>query len=190
MKEKFFPKDIRFLNICGAIYDESILRSAMEYLDMHFPSKRVCIILASTGYPEIRFNNRYVKLHRLIGQYIFQDKEGIYQYHHIDCNKLNAATDNLQKMTVSEHQRLHGLGRKLSESHKQSISRSRRGVRPGNIRAILMLDKQNNIIAEYPSAFDAAQSLGIVRSAITNNLNHRSKYCNNHKFVYKDEYSI
>lgn len=186
--KRYSPNEITLINGHNAIFDEPLLRESMNYLNMDFPQKRVFIAISSTGYPEIRFANSYIKLHRIIGQYVFKDKEGVYQYHHIDGNKLNSSAKNLQQMTLSEHQKLHGTGRIISEKHRLAISRARKGKIPWNVRAILMLDKNNNIISEFASTKVAAETIGVCKTAITNNLNNRSKYCNNCKFVYKDEY--
>lgn len=188
-KQLFYPDNIVIYNICNAIFDEETLRNAMKYLQMVFKKKRIVVSLSSSGYPQIRYGSNYIKLHRIIGQYINQDKNGIFQYHHIDENKLNSFSTNLQKMTLSEHQKLHGKNRIISERHREAISKARKGKTPGNIRAVLMLDKESNVIQEFSSALEASKILGIGRTSITNNLNNRSKFCNNHKFVYKDEYN-
>ena len=44
MRKIFFPKDVRLFNICGAIYDESVLRNAMgnmTYGDIHLESNNL-----------------------------------------------------------------------------------------------------------------------------------------------------
>lgn len=188
-KELFHPKDIVLNNICNAIFDEQTLRDAMSYLQMVFNKKRIVISASSSGYPQIKYGPYYIRLHRIIGQYIYQDKDGIFQYHHIDENKLNSLSTNLQKITLSEHLRLHNKNRVMSEEQRRAISEARKGKPPGNVRAILMLDKESNIIQEFSSTYEAAKALSIWHTAITNNLNNRSKYCHKHKFVYKDEYN-
>lgn len=185
---QFRPNDVVFNNICGAIYDEDILRRALDYHNAIFSRHYVSIYLSSLGYPMIRFNLHSYRLHRIIGEYIFDDMRGVYQYHHIDGNKLNTLSENLQQLTLSEHQILHGSNRYVSQEQKQKLSMIRKGVKPGNIRAVMMFDEKGNYIDEFPSTQDAAKYIGVARTAITNNLNNRSKFCHNFKFIYKDEY--
>lgn len=183
-KRRFYGSDCKVKNRCEAIFDEDLFKAALDYLDFKFCQRHICIYLSSPGYPVFVHEGHEYKLHRIIGQYIYEDKEGLYVYHHIDKNKLNASRDNLQQLTPSEHQHLHATGRKLSEEHKLAISRFQKGRPSHNRRSIIAMNKQNKIIGEFVSIQEAADTLNILRTAIDNNLNGRSKYCGGFKFQY------
>jgi hypothetical protein len=51
-------------------------------------------------------------------------------------------------------------------------------------KTVYQYDKQGNFIKEYPNSNIASLELGILRSAIQNNLTNRSKTCNNYIFKY------
>lgn len=186
-KQFYNPNEIVIRCKYNVIYDESLLRSGLQYLNFIFNRRIIRISLTTEGYPIIINDKKAFRVHRIIGRFIYNDKEGIFDYHHIDKNKLNASADNLLQVTNSEHQRIHATGRHLSETHKEAVSRAHKGKPAHNRMPILMLDKEGNVICEFASVVEAAHSLGIWRTSISNNLRGRSKFCNNHKFVYKYE---
>jgi hypothetical protein len=51
-------------------------------------------------------------------------------------------------------------------------------------KTVYQYDKQGNFIKEYPNSNIASLKLGILKSAIQNNLTNRSKTCNNYIFKY------
>jgi hypothetical protein len=51
-------------------------------------------------------------------------------------------------------------------------------------KTVYQYDKQGNFIKEYPNSNIASLELGILRSAIQNNLTNRSKTCNNYIFKH------
>ena len=81
----------------------------------------------NTGYYTISDNSKghYRELlHRLIFEEVHKctllSKSVI---HHIDGNKTNNNSDNLELMSKNEHARLHTVGRKIPDSFKEKMSR-------------------------------------------------------------------
>jgi group I intron endonuclease len=68
--------------------------------------------------------------------------------------------------------------RKMSEAHKGQVSAQR--------KAVLQYDKSGNFIAEYESLAAAANELGCLRTAISNNLVGKTRSCNGFTFKYKE----
>lgn len=128
-KEK---KDIIFKNDCGAIVDENLLRSAICW----YSSKPVCKIkhiYIHANYPAISIYDKKIHIHRLIKMYLLgTDIEKGYYVHHIDGNKLNALSENLEIISASEHQSFHNKHKILSEEHKNKIANAntkRKGIK-------------------------------------------------------------
>ena len=65
-------------------------------------------------------------LHRLIAEDYFgdwiNDPNDYFHIHHIDGDKLNNCVLNLEPIQPDEHIRIHNIGKKLSDEHKQKIS--------------------------------------------------------------------
>lgn len=101
----------------------------------------------------------------------------------------------MHKFTLSELCEILKVNYPLSVKRIYQYLKKRKAVEDGIIsnteqlirerKPILMCDKDGNIINEYNSITDAAQSNGISVSAVGNNLSGRSKTCKGHIFKYK-----
>ena len=138
------------------------------------------------GYLQVKLYNNYtfknVSVHRLVAQAFVPNPDPVNfkEVNHKDQNKQNNNADNLEwcdrlyqvrygdrsiraGRTISEKMK----GRKLSESHKQSISKARKGLLLYKKRKpVYQMDLNGNIIKEWSGMFEAEQQLGIYCSSI------------------------
>lgn len=124
--------DIIFKNDCNAIFDEKILKKAICWYSKK-PVCRIKHIYMYGNYPAISIYTEKIHIHRLIKMYqLGTDIDNKFYVHHKDGNKLNASINNLELITVSEHQSLHNKNKELSSEQKMKISKSnkkRRGIK-------------------------------------------------------------
>jgi len=76
-------------------------------------------------YRKVRVNGKQMSLHRhiaelKIGRALLPNEV----VHHVNGNKLDNRPENLEVMSASEHARLENIGKKLSDEHKEKVSRS------------------------------------------------------------------
>nr|DAE36396.1 MAG TPA: intron associated endonuclease [Crassvirales sp.] len=81
------------------------------------------------------------------------------------------------------------LGMKLSQEHKDNISRSKIGNINGN-KVVLQFDKEGNFIAKYSSAVEAARSIGSIPNSVTRCCRGEVKTLHKFRFVYEKDYKI
>lgn len=76
-------------------------------------------------YRKIRVNGKQMSLHRHVmeqklGRKLLSDEV----VHHINGNKLDNRPENLTVMSASEHSKLENIGKKLTQEHKEKLSKS------------------------------------------------------------------
>ena len=81
------------------------------------------------GYYKKRINGKQWYLHR----YVYEKENGPLiknmDIHHIDFNKENNDSSNLVQLTRTEHIKIHKIGIKFSDEHKNNISKGRTGIK-------------------------------------------------------------
>ena len=102
-----------------------------------------------------------------------------------------------QKLSASKKgiKKPYGFAEKISKIHKGKIlttdikakisKATRNKPKPYNYKNILQYDKQMNFVQEWSSITEACINLNILNSSISNNLQGRTKTCNNFIFKYK-----
>ena len=98
------------------------------------------------------------RVHRFVWECIKGAIPDGYHVDHLDFNRSNNSIENLKAIPSSENQaRLSKDGRK----------RQVEATKKANSQPVLQLDKQGNLIAEFPSASEAARQLGCNRCHIS-----------------------
>ena len=93
-------------------------------------------------------------VHRFVWECIKGKIEEGYEVDHLDFDRENNCIDNLLAIPASENR-----ARQSEEGKKKKAERLS--------KAVLQLDKQGNIIAEYPSTIEAERQTGIAQSNIS-----------------------
>lgn len=115
-------KQIKLINTCGAIYDDDFLISAiLNYAEK--PVVRLKKVFMYGRYPAVSIYKEKIHIHRLIAIMIYGERayDKNRCIHHINGNRMDARHLNIGLMEVSKHQRMHNVGKKISESQKEAI---------------------------------------------------------------------
>lgn len=95
--------------------------------------------------------------------------------HHKDGNKRNNNIQNLELMQRSEHSRLHGIGRKLSESTKQKQREIRKETPPGNSKLTrIKAAAIRSFVSGGLSQIEVAKMFGVHKTQIHRVVNNKS----------------
>ena len=114
-----------------------------------------------------RGKERTVYIHQLVAEYFLPNPWGYSEINHKDENKTNNSADNLEWCT-------HKYNANYGTAKERSSAKQRRRIRCIN----------NNIV--YGSLEEAAQAVGVGKTAISNCLNGRTKSCAGYKWSYAD----
>lgn len=127
-------------------------------------SKYLQIILYKKG-------KRSTKLiHRLVAESFISNPNNLPQVNHIDENPKNNHVSNLEWCTCEYNNNYGTIKARSSAGHKKPI---------------IQLDLNDNVIAEFQSATDAANILGFERKNICACCNNKRKSANNFKWKFK-----
>jgi len=99
-------------------------------------------------YKDCKHEERLV--HRLVAQAFVPNPENKHHVHHLDGIRNNNRADNLQWVTGSEHGIIDGRGDRLNMR-----------------RPVCQFDLKGNLIAEFPSAWEAQRQTGIWQQNIS-----------------------
>ena len=125
-------RKIVFENACGVLVNlEDLEKAILSDFRSPFASRHKIYIHAK--YPAVSMRNDKVHIHRLLAKYWYgsENIHGMY-VHHKDGNKLNCLKDNLEIISISNHQSMHNVGKTISEEQKESIrkfNRNRNGLK-------------------------------------------------------------
>lgn len=118
-----------FENSCNAIFDEKLLYEAIDWkcqLLNKYCHKKYKVYLCN-GYPCISIGHEKIKIHQLLGEYLFGKIRNGYVIHHKDGNKLNNRKENLQYISNVLHAQIHHKGKEYTPSIK-AIKKARKTI--------------------------------------------------------------
>ena len=101
-----------FENSCNAIFDENLLYKAIDWKCQNlnkYCHKKYKVYLYN-NYPCISIAHQKIRIHQLLGEFIFGRIRKGYVIHHIDGNKLNNTKENLQYISNVLHTQIHHKG--------------------------------------------------------------------------------
>ena len=109
--------------------------------------------------------------HRLVANSFICNTDNKPFVNHIDGDRLNNTVDNLEWVTHSENMK-HAVEIGL---HKPDVSKARLLAVKSNMVKINQFDLKGNLIGSYNSIVEAAETLGLNKTAIANNVRGTTK---------------
>lgn len=116
-----------FENSCNAIFDENLLYKAIDWKCQNLNKycyKKYKVYLCN-NYPCISIAHQKIRIHQLLGEFIFGRIRKGYVIHHIDGNKLNNTKENLQYISNVLHTQIHHKGKEYIPS-VEAIKKARK----------------------------------------------------------------
>lgn len=121
---------------------------------------------------------KFFTVHRLVAEAFLPNPDNLPQVNHKDENKANNCVDNLEWCTRLYNMRYGTCIQRGAEKRLNS---------PKLSKSVFQIDLETNqIIAEYPSAIEAARQLNIYQGGISNCCLHRCKTYKGFKWLYKE----
>ena len=115
-------------------------------------------------------------VHRLVAKAFIPNTENKKEINHIDGNKDNNITSNLEWCTRTENER---------HAYKTGLKNSRYGKENKNSKPVIQYDLDMNIIAEYAGAREAGRKTGYNQSNITKCCNKCKHYNTVGGYIWK-----
>lgn len=124
----------KFENSCNAMFDEILLYEAIDWKCQKINKycHRKYKIYLCNGYPCVSIGHEKIKIHQLLGEYIFGKIRKGYVIHHIDGNKLNNQKENLQYISNVLHAQIHHKDKKYTPCIK-ALKKARKTIYRGEI---------------------------------------------------------
>lgn len=124
-------KPIELVNACSAIYHEDEVIGALLWLSELYgkPVQRLKRVFMMGNYPAVSIYGDKLHLHRAIAMSLWRDTDFEFDakyVHHLNHNKLDARSENLELIDPSVHQSQHNKGRVLTPEHRSKIGESNR----------------------------------------------------------------
>lgn len=121
------------------------------------------------------------KIHRLVAQAFIPNPDKKPQINHIDGNKQNNCSDNLEWVTNSENQYHKYRVMKYTDSLKTRMKK-RANCGKGNMKKVLCIETG----VEYDSARTASKSMGLHFTAVSSAI-YSNRTCGGHHWKYKEQ---
>lgn len=144
LQELVDKENYKFENSCNAIFDEELLYKAinLKCKKLNKYCHKEYKVYLYNGYPCISISHEKYRIHQLLGEFIFGSIRKGYVIHHIDGNRLNNNSDNLQYLSHSAHSKLHNKGKKYTPC-KVAIQNARKVIYRKDITKELCQDLRN-----------------------------------------------
>ena len=174
------------------IYDKYIINNKGDVYSL-YTNKILKISYNKQGYVRcgIYYNKKTKTLavHRLVAQCFLENPNNYKVVNHINGIKDDNRVENLEWCTQSyniKHAFDLGLN-KISDNQRVLTSIRMKKFMSENhpsLKAVYCFDKEGNLVNSFTSIKEASKFYNILESSIGNNLNNKSKYCNNLKWEY------
>lgn len=150
---------------------------------------RLLKLSAWNNYKVIRLrsngNEKTMYVHRLVAMTFIPNPSNKPMVNHIDGNKLNNNSENLEWCTKQEneiHAWTHGMKEKIRETSKRNLEIARQFIH--NKKAIVQMDVDGNVVKIWDSASDAMKITGIDSSGISKCCNGKLKIVGGYKWRF------
>lgn len=127
-------------------------------------------------------NSKYqhFAIHCLVARAFIPNPENKGYVNHKDGNKLNNSVSNLEWVTMSENNKhAYKIGLKVG-SAKGLFGKDNKTSKP-----VYMMNKQGEILKEFPAIHDASRITGLSASGICAVINGRVSTCGGYKWIHK-----
>lgn len=143
--------------------------------------------ISQHGYHRVQLtkegNTKIFQTHRLVASAFVTNPEGKELVNHIDGNKQNNCSENLEWCTRKENQ-LHAYKLGLQ---KVKVDKASKKAWEVNKKKIEQYDMSGNYMKTYDSIIEASKELNISKDGISNNLRGRSKSSGGYVWKYKED---
>lgn len=136
-----------------------VRRTATQRVLKSFPNRK--------GYPNVvmhKHNQAYSKtVHRLVAEAFLDNPLGLEQVNHKDANKTNNCVENLEwisNLDNMHHAMAHGCYKPFNENQLAAVKKNLQVAVASRKKAVVCMDMDGNIIAEYDSLTDAERATG------------------------------
>lgn len=151
---------MEFIKPTDVYFDENDLEAAI--LTLTDKPKEAYKIFIRNSYPCFCIGHKHYYVHRVLGGFYFGDLDG-YLIHHINGEKTDNTRENLQKISNSEHTRLHHTGRDFRSTqgvingvNAMAEKRKRKDVKSEDVKALRAKGLTYKELAEH---FHCGQSV-------------------------------
>lgn len=135
--------------------------------------------LTNYGYYVISLKGKVYLLHRLIAIAFIKNPNNFPCINHIDGNKLNNELNNLEWCTKAMNNK-HAYDNNL----KIGYWKNKKGSKHHSSKTVIQLDLNNNIIAKFGSASEAARELNLSQPQISKCCRKETKKYKKYKWEY------
>ena len=131
------------------------------------------------GYKVVNLQGKIFYIHRLVANAFIPNKNNLPQVNHIDGNKLNNRIDNLEWVTASQNIK-HAYKVNLMFPHQPNNNGFKRN------KIVQQIDKRSNqVLKEWASVKEAAETLNIGRTCISGCCRNKQKTAGGYIWRYK-----
>lgn len=129
------------------------------------------------------------RVHRLVALAWIPNPDNLSEVNHLNEDKADNSVSNLSWVSHQENTRYGTRISRCISNRDQSREKNGMygkigGLNP-NAKAVLKFSLNGDLIAEYPSLLEAAQSEACTRDSIRNNIKGRTKHCRGYIWKYK-----
>lgn len=153
------------------LYEVSNLGRVKSLKRLHTKERILSYFLNRQGYQRVNLwkenQSKKYSVHRLVAKAFVDNPENKNVVNHIDENKQNNCSCNLEWVTGLENHNCGTINKRISKSLTNNQKKS---------KPVKAFDDDGNCIGSFPSVYEASRSTGINVSSIRDCLHCRSKH--------------